>query len=86
MYAPNGKKDGVPAIPFSEVTAKDEFLNINNITCDDILAAHRVPPQLLGIVPSNSGGFGAIALGCHVNEWIGEEVVKFDPYQVDCAI
>jgi PBSX family phage portal protein len=99
MYAPNGKKDGVQVIPLSEVTAKDEFFNIKNITRDDILAAHRVPPQLLGIVPSNSGGFGAIAPAAKVfganelrplqarlaavNEWIGEEVVTFDPYQVD---
>jgi PBSX family phage portal protein len=99
MYAPNGKKDGVQVIPLSEVTAKDEFFNIKNITRDDVLAAHRVPPQLLGIVPSNSGGFGAIAPAAKVfaanelrplqarlaavNEWIGEEVVTFDPYQVD---
>ena len=26
---------------------------------DDQLAAHRVPPQLMGILPSNAGGFGA---------------------------
>ncbi len=25
MYSPNGKKDGIQIIPFSEVTAKDEF-------------------------------------------------------------
>ncbi len=59
VYAPNGKKDGLQLIPVSEVTAKDEFFNIKNVTRDDLLAAHRVPPQLLGIVPSNAGGFGA---------------------------
>ena len=58
MYAPNGKKDGIQLIPVPEVAAKDEFFNIKNVTRDDQLAAHRVPPQLLGIVPSNSGGFG----------------------------
>jgi capsid portal protein len=58
MYAPNGKKDGIQLIPVSEVAAKDEFFNIKNVTRDDLLAAHRVPPQLLGIVSSNSGGFG----------------------------
>jgi len=25
-----------------------------------VLAAHRVPPQLLGIVPANAGGFGDV--------------------------
>lgn len=43
MYAPNGKKDGIQLIPVSEVTAKDEFFNIKNVTRDDLLAAHRVP-------------------------------------------
>jgi capsid portal protein len=42
----------------SEVAAKDEFFNIKNVTRDDLLAAHRVPLQLLSIVPSNAGGFG----------------------------
>ncbi|PRP71765.1 phage portal protein [Chromobacterium amazonense] len=58
MYAPNGKKDGLQLLPISEVTAKDEFLNIKNVTRDDVLAAHRVPPQLLGVIPGNVGGFG----------------------------
>ncbi|QIY78326.1 phage portal protein [Chromobacterium violaceum] len=58
MYAPNGKKDGMQLIPISEVAAKDEFFNIKAVTRDDVLAAHRVPPQLLGIIPGNAGGFG----------------------------
>ncbi len=35
-------------------------MNIKSITRDDILAAFRTPPQLLGIIPSNAGGFGSI--------------------------
>jgi PBSX family phage portal protein len=96
MYAPNGKKDGIQLIPVSEVAAKDEFFNIKNVTRDDMLAAHRVPPQLLGVVPSNTGGFGAADTAAEVfgrneveplqarflelNEWLGEEVIKFKPY------
>lgn len=96
MYAPGGKKDGIQLIPVSEVAAKDEFANIKNVTRDDQLAAHRVPPQLMGIVPSNNGGFGdaekaakvfnaneILALQARlseVNEWLGIEVVKFKPY------
>lgn len=99
MYAPNGKKDGIQLIPVSEVTAKDEFFNIKNITRDDMLAAHRVPPQLLGVVPSNTGGFGAADTAAKVfgrneikplqtrfeslNNWFGDEVVKFKPYLID---
>lgn len=97
VYAPNGKKDGLQVIPISEVTAKDEFFNMKNVTRDDVLAAHRVPPQLLGIVPANAGGFGSVAQAAEVffrneiapletaflaiNDWIGETVVSFEEYR-----
>lgn len=93
IYAPNGKKDGLQLIPVSEVTAKDEFFNIKNVTRDDLLAAHRVPPQLLGIVPSNTGGFGAAdtaaklftqheiqplqARFTELNRWLDKKAIKF---------
>lgn len=50
VHSPNGKKDGLQLIPISEVAAKDEFTGIKRVTRDDILAALRIPPQLLGIV------------------------------------
>lgn len=98
LYSPNGKKDGVQVIPISEVAAKDEFLGIKDATRDDILAAHRVPPQLLGIVPKNTGGFGDMAKAASVfarneleplqsrfrelNDWLGVEVIRFAPYDL----
>lgn len=98
LYAPGGKKDGIQVIPLSEVAAKDEFFNIKSVTRDDILAAHRVPPQLMGIVPNNTGGFGAIGPAAQVfarnelrplqarfmelNRWIGDEVIQFEPYAI----
>jgi PBSX family phage portal protein len=98
MYAPNGKKDGIQLIPVAEVAAKDEFLNIKNVTRDDMLAAHRVPPQLMGIIPNNTGGFGdaekaAAVLSAieiaplqerlkELNDWIGEEVIRFKPFEL----
>ena len=51
---------GVQVIPVSEVAAKDDFLSIKNVSRDDLLAAHRVPPQLMGIIPNNTGGFGDV--------------------------
>ncbi len=60
MYSPNGKKDGIQIIPLSEVAARDEFLNIKNVSRDDMMAAHRVPPQMMGIIPNNTGGFGDV--------------------------
>lgn len=98
MYAPAGKKDGLQVIPVSETTAKDEFLSVKNVTRDDLLSAHRVPPQLMGIMPNNTGGFGDAAKAAQVfsineieplqnrmrevNDWLGIEVIRFDPYKL----
>lgn len=98
MYAPNGKKDGIQLIPVSEVAAKDEFLNIKSATRDDQLAAHRVPPQLMGIMPNEKGGFGDAEKAAwvfnanelkplmdrfsEVNDWIGEAVIRFKDYEL----
>ena len=59
-YSPNGKEKGIQLIPIGEAAAKDEFFNIKNVSRDDQLAAHRVPPQLMGVVPANAGGFGDV--------------------------
>lgn len=99
MYAPGGKKDGMQVIPLSEVAAKDEFFNIKAVTRDDILAAHRVPPQLMGVMPSVTGGFGAVEPVAKVfvlnelkplqerfkelNDWVGEEVIRFKDYVLE---
>ncbi|ELY5774806.1 MULTISPECIES: phage portal protein [Enterobacterales] len=99
MYSPSGKKDGIQIIPLSEVAAKDEFLNIKNVSRDDMMAAHRVPPQMMGIIPSNVGGFGDVEKASRVfvrneliplqerikelNEWLGDEVIRFAKYALD---
>lgn len=101
MYAPGGKKDGLQLIPISEVAAKDDFGAIKNISRDDQLAMLRIPPQLMGVVPQNAGGFGSIreasavwavnelepeqARLLQINEWLGEEVVRFSPYELPAA-
>lgn len=98
IYSPGGKKDGIQVIPVSEVAAKDEFHNIKNITRDDMLAGLRIPPQLMGVVPVNAGGFGSIRDAAmvyaanelepiqtrmlQVNDWVGEEVIRFKPYEL----
>jgi PBSX family phage portal protein len=101
LYSPNGKKDGIQLIPVSQVAASDEFLNIKNVTRDDLLAIHRVPPQLMGIVPNNTGGFGdadksakifianeidpLIEQFKQINDWAGESLITFKPYALDQA-
>lgn len=96
MYAPNGKPDGIKLIPVSEVAAKDEFRGIKDTSRDDMLAMHRVPPQLLGVMPNSAGGFGNVVDAAKIfnineieplknrlmelNDWLGEEVITFNPY------
>ncbi|CEE89979.1 Presumed portal vertex protein (GpQ) (fragment) [Xenorhabdus nematophila str. Anatoliense] len=96
VYAANGKKDGLQILPFSQISAKDEFTNIKEVTRDDLLAMHRVPPQLMGFSPSNGGNFGDVEKAAKVfaineltpimeslksiNDWAGQEVVRFAPY------
>lgn len=55
---PDGSPDGVKLIPIGDTGTKDEFANIKNISAQDVLTAHRFPPGLGGIIPSNNGGLG----------------------------
>ncbi len=98
LYTPGGKKDGVQIHPIADVAAKDEFMNVKNISRDDLLSAHRVPPQLIGIIPQNAGGFGNVSETLDVfmrleiapimgrmlqmNDWFGVEVLRFDPFMM----
>ena len=96
IYTPDGQKDGVKVIPLAEVAAKDEFYNIKIASRDDQLAGHRIPPQLIGVVPQNAGGFGDIEKAAKVfyyneikyleqmllaiNDQLGQEIIRFAPY------
>ncbi|MFZ5272127.1 phage portal protein [Enterobacter asburiae] len=96
VYSAGGKKDGIQVMPFSEITAKDDFSGIKNITRNDMLAAHRVPPQLMGIIPNDASNFGDVEKAAkvfainelypimsalkHLNVWLGFEVLTFAPY------
>lgn len=99
MYAPNGKPDGIKILPLSEVATKDDFFNIKKASRDDLLSAHRVPPQMMGIIPDNSGGFGDAVKASQVfvrneltplqerlkeiNDWMGKEVIAFRTYTLE---
>ena len=99
LYSLNGKKDGIQIIPLSEVAAKDEFLNIKNVSRDDMMATHRVPPQMIGIIPNNTGGFGDVEKASKVfvrneliplqkrleeiNVWLDEAIIKLKDYSLE---
>ncbi len=93
VHAPNGKDGSLKILPVAEAGAKDEFLGIKNTTRDDVLAAHRVPPQLIGVVPAQGSALGKVSEavdGFHemevhplqarfldINDQLGIEVVRF---------
>lgn len=98
MYAPNGKPDGIKILPLSEVATRDDFFNIKKASRDDLLSAHRVPPQMMGIIPDNTGGFGDAVKAAQVfvrneltplqermkelNDWLGKNVISFSNYEL----
>jgi PBSX family phage portal protein len=93
---PKGKKDGIQIIPVGNVTAHDEFTAVKDISRDDMLAAHRTPPQLVGIIPKNNGGFGSVSASRDVffeneclpimrrmlraNDWAQAQILGFGDY------
>ncbi len=96
VYAANGGKDGIQILPFSQISAKDEFVGIKDTTHDDLLAMHRIPPQLMGIIPQGSGSLGDVEKAAMVfwfnellplmesmksiNDMLGVEVIRFKQY------
>lgn len=98
LYTPGGTEKGVNVIPLAEVAAKDEFYNIKIASRDDQLAGHRIPPQLIGVVPQNAGGFGDVEKAAKVfyyneivyyqnlmkqiNERLGLEIIQFKDYEL----
>jgi len=96
VSVPGGKKDGIQIMPFAELAAKDDFSSIKKASRTDMLAAHRVPPQLMGVVPESDGGFGDVEKAARVfainelapimenlktfNDLLGVPVFRFNPY------
>ena len=99
VRSPGGNPDGLKLIPIAEVAAKDDFLNIKTVSAEDMLAIHRVPPALMGIVPKSAGGLGDAMTVAKVfarnevmplqqtfldlNERTGLEIFKFSRYQIE---
>ncbi|EPR1415762.1 phage portal protein [Citrobacter koseri] len=99
FYAPNGKADGIKIVPLSEVATKDDFFNIKKVSAADLLDAHRIPFQLMGGKPENVGSVGDVekvakvfvrneliplqARFMELNEWAGQEIIRFEKYTLE---
>lgn len=75
------------------MATRDDFFNIKKASRDDLLRAHRVPLQMMGIIPDSTGGFGDAAQVFvrnelsplqermkELNQWICNEVLTFSQY------
>lgn len=63
------------------------------------MTASPAPPQMMGITPNNTGGFGDVEKASRVfvrneliplqkrlrelNDWLGEEIIKFEEYKLE---
>lgn len=54
----NGKDGSVQITHVRDAGPKDKFFGIKSATAADVMVAHRVPPQLLGIVSAQGSLFG----------------------------
>ena len=60
LHIPDGREKDVQILPVGDFSTRDELEKIKNISRDDIIAAHRIPPAMASIIPQNTGGFGDI--------------------------
>jgi len=69
LHIPNGREKDVQIIPVGDFSTRDDLEKIKNISRDDIIAAHRIPPALASIVPAEArGGFGDVTKSAVIYE------------------
>ncbi len=97
---PNGKEKAVQVIPVGDISQRDEFQRIKDISANDVIVGHRVQPALAGLQPQNTQGFGDVEKITRVyvetevkpmaqpfqdlNQSIGFDVFEFD-FDLDTA-
>ena len=55
---PNGGEKAIQLLSVGDISQKDEFSNIKELSAADVREAHRVPPVLMGIVPQGTTSLG----------------------------
>ncbi|AMO56568.1 phage portal protein [Endozoicomonas montiporae] len=54
MNIPNGKKDSVQVIPVGDISQRDEFERVKNLSAKDVIVAHRVRGELSAVIPEET--------------------------------
>lgn len=60
LHIPNGREKDIQILPVGDFSTKDDLERIKNLSRDDIIASHRIPPAMASIIPTNTAGFGDI--------------------------
>ncbi|WP_050881515.1 hypothetical protein [Yersinia intermedia] len=74
---PNGRDDYFQIVLLSEVVTKDGFFNIKKAMRDDLLSAHRVPPQVFVINELTT----LQERMKEVSSWFVKDVINFRDYK-----
>lgn len=74
---PNGRDNYFQIVLLSEVVTKDGFFHIKKAMRDDLLSAHRVPPQVFVINELTT----LQERMKEVNQWTPVEVIKLQTYK-----
>lgn len=98
IHDAQGNKDKIQLIPISDKNNQDQFPEVKQLTIEDALTAHRMPGELMGIIPKTNGGARdpiKIAqvfarneiIPFHqrlriINQFANRELVRFIPYVI----
>jgi len=67
LSLPGAENESIKIIPVGDISTKDEFQRVKDITRNDVLAMHRIYPALAAVMPDNEAGFGDIEKISKVN-------------------
>lgn len=51
-------REPIKIVPIGDISIKDDYDKVKNMTIREVLAMHRAQPGLAGVVPENTAGFG----------------------------
>lgn len=99
VHDPSGEDADLKLLKLSEISKEDNFFDTQNATRDGVMAIHRVPVEVMGVIPSNVGGFGdpvkAVTVFARneitylqtklamINVITGMELLTFHKYKID---
>ena len=58
IHIPGGNEKAIQVLPVGDISKKDEFRDIKELSSQDVIVAHRVPPQLASVKPEKGTSTG----------------------------